>query len=147
VLDRNSEGPKPSLVRDLGGTFYTDISVLDVLRPDVIMECTAATPVIAAVIGRTGPAGIVCLAGVSAPDRKHALDLGQLNRTLVLANDVVFGTVNANRGHYEAAAAALAPADKNWLKRLITRRLPLEEWAEALAHKPGDVKAVIDFTL
>jgi hypothetical protein len=31
---------------------------------------------------------------------------------MVLENDVVFGTVNANRRHYEAAAAALARADR-----------------------------------
>ena len=33
---------------------------------------------------------------------------GALNRELVLENDVVFGSVNANRRHYEAAAEALA---------------------------------------
>ena len=30
---------------------------------------------------------------------------------MVLQNDVVFGSVNANRTHYEAGAAALAAAD------------------------------------
>ena len=38
-----------------------------------------------------------------------------LNRDMVLENDVVFGSVNANRRHYEAAAAALAQADRAWL--------------------------------
>ncbi len=36
------------------------------------------------------------------------VDAGALNRDLVLENDVVFGSVNANRRHYEAAAEALA---------------------------------------
>jgi hypothetical protein len=31
---------------------------------------------------------------------------------MVLQNDVVFGTVNANRAHYQAAAGALAKADR-----------------------------------
>ena len=34
----------------------------------------------------------------------------------------MFGSVNANRRHYAAAAAALAKADKDWLARLITRK-------------------------
>ena len=56
---------------------------------------------------------------------------------MVLDNDVVFGTVNANRRHYEMAADALARADKRWLGRLITRRVPLERWSEALERRRG----------
>ena len=64
---------------------------------------------------------------------------------MVLDNDVVFGTVNANRRHYEMAADALARADKAWLGRLITRRVPLDRWSEALEHRRGDIKVIIDF--
>jgi threonine dehydrogenase-like Zn-dependent dehydrogenase len=63
----------------------------------------------------------------------------------VLGNDVVFGTVNANRAHYQAAADALAKADRAWLSRLITRRVPLERWREAFEKRDDDVKVVIDF--
>jgi glucose 1-dehydrogenase len=62
----------------------------------------------------------------------------------VLENDVVFGSVNANRRHYEQAAAALATADRGWLERLITRRVPLEGFAGALRPGDGDVKVVLD---
>jgi hypothetical protein len=72
--------------------------------------------------------------------------MGDLNRTLVLDNDVVFGAVNANRKHYEMAAQALTNADAKWLERLITRRVPLERWQEALEYRRGDIKVVIDFT-
>ena len=58
-----------------------------------------------------------------------------LNRDIVLENDVVFGSVNANRRHYEAAAAALAAADRAWLERLITRRVPLDRWRDALTRQ------------
>jgi len=43
------------------------------------------------------------------------------------------------------AADALAHVDKAWLNRLITRRVPLERWSEALERRPGDIKVVIDF--
>ncbi len=72
------------------------------------------------------------------------IDVGALNRTMVLNNQVVFGSVNGNRLHYEAAARALAKADKDWLRRLISRRVPLERWQEALEHRRGDIKVVID---
>jgi hypothetical protein len=63
---------------------------------------------------------------------------------MVLENDVVFGSVNANRRHYEQAAAALARADAAWLARLLARRVPLARWREALERRPHDVKTVID---
>jgi hypothetical protein len=64
----------------------------------------------------------------------------------VLENDVVFGSVNANRRHYEEAAAGLAKADRNWLARLMTRRVPLARWSEAINRQPADVKTGIDRT-
>ena len=62
---------------------------------------------IAGVLGSTAPGGIVCLLGIGGRTRV-TFDIGQLNRTMVLDNDVVFGSVNANRRHYEPAAEALA---------------------------------------
>ena len=62
----------------------------------------------------------------------------------MLENDVVFGSVNANRRHYEAAAAALAAADRAWLERLITRRVPLDSWRDALTRQDHDIKVVVE---
>jgi hypothetical protein len=44
------------------------------------------------------------------------------------------------------AAQALAKADRDWLSRLITRRVPLDRFAEALEHRKGDIKVIVDFT-
>ena len=95
-------------------------------------------------VDHTRPNGVVFLTGVSAGGRTLEVDAGLLNRTMVLENDVVFGSVNANRRHYEAGAAALASADPSWLGRLLARRVPLDRWAEALERRPGDVKTAIE---
>ncbi|HEY1752396.1 MAG TPA: glucose 1-dehydrogenase [Caulobacteraceae bacterium] len=146
VLDRNDTGPKPGLVRDLGATFHGgDLKAVDDLEPMVVVECTGADEVVKAVMDRSGHDAVVCLAGVSSGGRPLPFDIGSFNRRAVLRNDVVFGSVNANRGHYEAAAAALAKADPAWLSRLITRRVPLERWREAFERRDEDVKVVIDF--
>jgi glucose 1-dehydrogenase len=147
VLDRRSSGAKPALVRDLGATWH-DGDVRDTverLAPDVVIECTGAPAVVRDLLGHTAATGIICLAGVSAPGLMLDADMGWLNRTLVLNNQVVFGTVNANRGHYERAAQALAQADRKWLERLITREVPLDRWQEALDTQPDDVKVVVEF--
>jgi glucose 1-dehydrogenase len=145
VLDHNKGGPKEAIVRDLGGTYHSDQDALERLAPDILMECTGAPAVIAACLRSTAAAGIVCLTGVTEPGKIVEFDIGDFNRTTVLDNNVVFGTVNANRGHYEMAADALARADKRWLGRLITRTAPLERWREALEHRKGDIKVIIDF--
>jgi threonine dehydrogenase-like Zn-dependent dehydrogenase len=147
VLDRAKDGPKPQLVRDLGG-FYLTGTIEDVseLSPDVVIECTGAPSLIAGVLGCSARNGIACLVGIGGP-QNIPLDFGAFNRTMVLNNDVVFGSVNANRRHYELAAKSLAEADKTWLDRLISRRVPLANWHEALEHRRDDIKVVIDFRL
>jgi glucose 1-dehydrogenase len=72
-------------------------------------------------------------------------DPGRLNRNMVLQNSVLFGSVNANRRHYELAAQALAQADPGWLADLITRQEPLGRWAGAYARKPDDIKTILTF--
>lgn len=104
-----------------------------------------AQTLVAAVLGRSASCGVVCLTGVSAGGALAELDTGGLNRTTVLQNQAVFGTVNANRAHYRAAADALAKADRAWLEGLISRRVPLERWHEALERRPDDIKVVIEF--
>lgn len=145
VLDHNKGGPKQALVHDLGGSYHSDPESLGRIAPDVLMECTGAPAVIRDCFGATAPGGIVCLTGVGEPGKMFELDVGGINRTAVLNNECVFGTVNANRRHYEMAADALAKADKGWLARLITRRVPLERFGEALEHRPGDIKVVVEF--
>lgn len=146
VFDRVTDGPKPGLVGDLGARYRTG-SVTDACAAaEVVIECTSASSLVLDVLGHTAPDGITCLTGVSSGGRTLAIDAGLVNREIVLGNDVVFGSVNANRRHYEAAASALAQADRSWLERLITRRVPITDWREALTRQPSDVKPVIDFS-
>ena len=147
VLDRAKDGPKPQLVRELGAMYLTGaIDDVKDLAPDVIIECTGAATLIAEVLGRSAPSGVVCLVGIGG-HHEVSFDFGQFNRTMVLNNDVVFGSVNANRRHYELAGKSLADADHTWLDRLISRRVPLANWQEALENRPDDIKVVIDFRL
>jgi glucose 1-dehydrogenase len=145
VLDRVSDRPKPALVRDLGATYHSSSidEVAAAVRPDVVIEATGAGPIVFGAIANTAPYGIVCLTGVSSAGHRLALDAGSLNREIVLENDVIIGSVNANPGHYTAAAEALATADLGWLDRLVTRRVPLDQAADAFTAGPEDVKVVI----
>jgi threonine dehydrogenase-like Zn-dependent dehydrogenase len=145
VLDRVQDGPKPSLVAALGASYHTG-SVKDVPPADVVLECTGAGELVYDVLEASPPDGIVCLTGVSSGTRSIPVNLTALNKQMVLENNVVFGVVNANLRHYRAAVAALARADRRWLERLVSRRVPLERWHDALVRGPDDVKPVIQWT-
>jgi threonine dehydrogenase-like Zn-dependent dehydrogenase len=146
VLDRVRDGPKPQLVRDLGATYHADGIEEASDGVDVIVECTGSAALVFACLAQTTRSGIVCLTGLSTGGRVLEVDMGMVGRRMVLENDVVFGSVNANRRHYLAAADLLAGADPAWLARLVTRRVPLGDWEEALSPAADDIKAVIDFT-
>jgi threonine dehydrogenase-like Zn-dependent dehydrogenase len=145
VLDQLTEGPKPQLVADLGASYHTGPPAEACSDADVIVECTGVGSLVFDVISCNAPGGVVCLTGISSGGREVPLDATGVNRRLVLENDVVFGSVNANRRHYQDAAAALARADRSWLERLVTRRVPLERWTEALERRPDDVKVTVQF--
>jgi glucose 1-dehydrogenase len=147
VLDRVTGGVKPKIVADLGGAYHTG-SLADVareVRPDIVIEATGVSSVVMAAIANEAAASVVCVTGVSRAGDRIEVDAGGLNRQLVLHNTAVFGSVNANPRHYRVAAEALVRADRSWLGRLITNRLPLERAPRMLASGGGDdVKVVID---
>jgi threonine dehydrogenase-like Zn-dependent dehydrogenase len=143
VLDVVTEGPKPELVERLGARYHAKPLPETGLEPDILVEATGVPEVILAAIEHNAANGVVCLTGVSSGGRELGIDLGAVNRAIVLENDVIFGSVNANRRHYELAAQALADADRDWLEALITRRVPLEQFDQALERRDGDVKTVI----
>jgi threonine dehydrogenase-like Zn-dependent dehydrogenase len=146
VFDQVTTGPKPQLVADLGATYHSDPLPDSGVKGDVLVECTGVSSVVVDVMTCGAIDAVTCLTGVSTPGKQEPLDVGTLNRNWVLRNDVVFGSVNANRRHYDAAATALAAADTGWLTRLITRRVPLASYADGFARHDDDVKVVLDLT-
>jgi glucose 1-dehydrogenase len=144
VLDQVTDGLKPELVAELGATYHHGTVAAAGVEPDVAIECTGVGQLVFDLMDSAGNNGIICLTGVSSA-REISVDIGMLNRRMVLENNAVFGSVNANRRHYEAGAEALAKADRAWLAKLITRSVPLADWRDAYQRQPTDVKVVLQF--
>jgi glucose 1-dehydrogenase len=144
VIDQVTSGLKPDLVRALGATYHTGPIEGACPSPEVVIECTGVAALVFDAMEHLAPDGVVCLTGVSSGGHSIDVDGGLLNRSLVLANQAIVGSVNANRRHYEAAAAALAKADHGWLERLLNRSVPIDHFDQAYARQPDDVKVVIE---
>lgn len=146
VLDMAKEGLKADLVRELGATFHSG-SVMDIgFGPDTIIECTGVGQVISESIQQIGANGIVCLAGIGCGGAKTSSTIADVAASAVLKNNVIVGSVNANKRHWYRAGQFLAKADRNWLAKLITRIEKPENFMSALQRKPEDIKVVIQFS-
>ena len=146
VLDRMETGAKPDLVRALGATYHSG-AVADIgFEPDVVIECTGVGEVISGVIHQVGAGGVVCLTGVGSGGRTVGLATADVATELVLQNNVVVGSVNANRRHFYRAAEALARADRDWLGRLVSRRVTPDRIHDAFDRGPDDIKVVVEFS-
>ncbi len=129
----------------LGATYHTG-SVLDLdFDPDVIVECTGVGSVIADSIQKVGSGGIICLTGVGAGGAGGRA-VADVAAAVVLKNNVIVGSVNANKRHWYRAGENLAHSDREWLSRLITRREKPENFQQALERQPDDVKVIIQFS-
>jgi threonine dehydrogenase-like Zn-dependent dehydrogenase len=146
VLDRMESGAKPDLVRALGATYHSGSAADIGFEPDVVIECTGVGQVIADVIRAVGAGGVVCLTGVGSGGRTVGLATADIATELVLQNNVVVGSVNANRRHFYRGAEALARADRDWLSRLVSRRVSPERIHDAFDRGPDDIKVVVEFS-
>jgi threonine dehydrogenase-like Zn-dependent dehydrogenase len=146
VLDRMDSGPKVELVRSLGATYHSGTVAKLGFEPDIIIECTGVGDVIADCIRAVGAGGVICLTGVGSGGRlQGGLPIAETAAHCVLKNNVVVGSVNANKRHWYKASEALSKADRAWLAQMVTRRERPADFAKALARSAEDIKVVIQF--
>ena len=146
VLDRAETGSKPDLVRALGATYHSG-SISDVpFELDAIIECTGVGQLISDSIGKIGPNGIICLTGIGHGGSVRKTSTADAASASVLRNNVIVGSVNANKRHWYRAAQTLARADRSWLSQLITRRETPGNFLSAPERDRNDIKVVIQFS-
>ena len=120
VLDRVTGGPKVDLVDMVGATYHsTSVSDLD-FEPDMIIECTGVGQVIVESLVKVASGGVVCLTGVGHGGSLSGLAPADVASAAVLKNNIIVGSVNANKRHWYKASQALAQANPEVLKGLIT---------------------------
>lgn len=120
-------------------------------RIDIIFEATGNSAVAFEALESLSTNGILCLASVTPGDRRTEVPTDLLNLQMVLGNKVVFGTVNANRSHFEAGAQHLEQFQQLWpgtIAQFITHRFPLREFEAALRQQRDrdSIKVALDLT-
>ncbi len=113
---------------------------------DLIIEATGNSQVAMGAMSVLGVNGVLALTSVTGGHQTIPVDANVLNLQLVLGNQVVFGSVNANRSYFEAGVKHWGEIETKFpglLARTITRRLPMDQFQTALSKDPEGIKTVI----
>lgn len=133
-------------MRALGATYHAETVANVGFGPDIVIECTGVGQVISDTLQVVSPGGVVCLTGVGSGGHVGKLPIADVAAGVVLRNNVVVGSVNANKRHWYKAGEALARADRSWLGGLVSRCVRPEDFASALKREPDDIKVVLQFS-
>ena len=146
------DGLQSRILRSLGATYESVddrpvIGIKDELgQIDFILEATGNSSVAFEALPQLGNNGILCLTGVSAGNRSIEIPADVINLQMVLGNRVAFGSVNANRRYFETGVEHFRQAEQRWpgiFERLLTRRVPFDDFKSALDRRPEDIKTLL----
>jgi threonine dehydrogenase-like Zn-dependent dehydrogenase len=137
------------VVEGVGGRYVsTKGTSLDELgRFDLVIEAAGNAQLMAGTLGLLRRSGVACLLGIDPRKQELTIDGPTLALDAVLQNNVLFGSVNAQRRDWLAAVEALDEARTKWpnaLEQLIGLRVPLDRFAEAFAYRGGKATLVLD---
>jgi threonine dehydrogenase-like Zn-dependent dehydrogenase len=143
------ESSKAKLVEAMGGRYVqSDKRPLGELlageRFDFIFEGTGVPALVFQSLCMLSANGVLCAAGLPSSSQKLTISADCVGLEMVLGNRIFFGTVNSNRGHFERALEAMERLEKahpGLLERVITGRLPLENYSAALNEV--DIKNIL----
>lgn len=153
VYSRSAEpNPKADVVNAIGAKYVSaqQMSVREfaemVGTVDFVYEALGVASITFEVLKILGLNGVFVFTGI--PPRKAAIpvEADVLMRDMVLKNQVIVGTVNADRPAFEAAIRDLGTFKKLWPKAIasvISGRFPIEAYRELLLGKASGIKNVL----
>jgi threonine dehydrogenase-like Zn-dependent dehydrogenase len=116
---------------------------------DLIFEATGVPKLVFNLLDALAPSGLYVLTGIPGGTRPLEVPGAQLLRGLVLSNQVMVGSVNASRDHFQMEVEDLSHAQLRWGKHidaLITQRHPAADFEAALEHHGADeIKVVLEW--
>jgi threonine dehydrogenase-like Zn-dependent dehydrogenase len=115
---------------------------------DLVYEAVGVAKTSFDVMMHLGLNGVFVFTGIPGPEGHVTLEGNQLMRNLVLKNQVIIGTVNADKAAFQAAIRDLGEFKKRWpqaLAKVISARHPVENFRDLLTGKATGIKNVIAF--
>ncbi|HEX9759368.1 MAG TPA: glucose 1-dehydrogenase [Candidatus Acidoferrales bacterium] len=116
---------------------------------DLAIEATGSSTVVFAAMQILAPNGVLCLLSVTGGYKTQPVPTDQINQKLVLGNNVVFGSVNANPRHFQMGVKDFVTLQKKYpgvLRQLITDRLPWAEHKKWFTERGVGIKSTLEIS-
>ena len=149
-----SSSPVASLVTSVGGKYISsDTSTPEDLSKqvgniDLVYEATGAAQISFEVMEVLGINSVMVFTGIPGLKGPINVDADLIMRNLVLKNQIVFGTVNADQSAFKNAVTDLGFFNEKWpkaVRSLITGRYPPESYQEVLLGPKNGIKNIFSF--
>lgn len=117
--------------------------------PDLIVEATGSAKVAFTAMQMLGPNGALCLLSVTGGQTQNPEPIDVINQRLVLGNQVVFGSVNAARRHFQRGVEDFVAIERAWpgsLARLLTDRIPWQDYDRWFTQRGTGIKATLEIS-
>lgn len=114
---------------------------------DFIFEATGATRLMVGGVDLLRNNGVMAILGIASDLKPMPVPVGEINNRVVQKNQVLFGSVNANRRDFDQGVLDLAAIEQRWpglLAALLSRREPLDQFRRALDRGEEDIKVVVE---
>jgi glucose 1-dehydrogenase len=117
-------------------------------RFDLVVEATGSVALDFTLVDRLGLNGVLVVTGIpDAGTPPTSVAGGALFRDVVLGNQAIVGSVNANRAYFESGLRDLIVFEQRWpgaVGEMISSRRPIEEFSEVFGSRGrGAVKSVV----
>ncbi len=147
--------PRPMWLAAIGGRYVdgrkvpADSVAGKLGSMDVIFDATGIAKLEFSLLDALARNGVYVVTGIPVGDRPIEIQGSELMSRLVLNNQVMIGSVNDSRSHFQMAVDDLHHAYLRWGKKiaeLITDRLPYTSFGDVFVHhKPDEIKVVIEW--
>jgi glucose 1-dehydrogenase len=114
---------------------------------NVIFEASGAAETALRLVPFMSRSSIYVMTGIPRGDMKIELDAADLAGRIVRYNQVIVGSVNSNRRHFELALQEIGRLNEqfnNALDKMITRRIKLASYKEAFSPPEQNIKTVVE---
>ncbi|MGV3774582.1 MAG: glucose 1-dehydrogenase [Verrucomicrobiales bacterium] len=144
--------PKAELVESFGAKYISsETENVEQLAErigniDLVYEALGVASISFKVMNVLGQNGVFVFTGIPAPKPPIDVEADILMRNLVLKNQVIVGTVNADRAAFEGAIDDLGYFKKHWpeaMQQMITGRYKIDHYKELLLGDKSGIKNVI----
>lgn len=152
------DSPKARFVTDIGAGYVNartrtpeeivDSCLAGSSNLNLIVEASGAAETAMRLIPHMSRSSIYVMTGIPRGEMRMQIDAAEVVRQIVRFNQVLVGSVNSNRTHFESALNDMSRIDIHYhglLGRMITHRFALEDYAQAFDMSAQDrIKTVVE---